>query len=313
MGMKERLRRPGLIALSFLAGASLLRSSTALSISIPEPDQTLNFRLAEAAPSESELIGSDVWAIQGAPADSWRLAKESLPNITPRHAPDGLNMVALVVKVGRHHPRPVLTNAVTGLGLIQALGIELGKVDVVKPARDAALTPGMRFRVIRVRYAQETLTETLPYRTLIQYSKDMQIGETTVVTAGEPGTVIRTYLVTYQNGRQVARVVVSEDVVIAPVDQVVVTGNTVSEHGSQTGQASWYDFCNVDGNYAAHLTLPFGTVVTVRNLDNDQTVTVVINDRGPYGVPGRIIDLCDSAFAQIAPLSQGVADVEISW
>jgi rare lipoprotein A (peptidoglycan hydrolase) len=40
---------------------------------------------------------------------------------------------------------------------------------------------------------------------------------------------------------------------------------------------------------------------------------VVINDRGPYGVPGRIIDLCDSAFAQIAPLGQGVADVRITW
>jgi len=51
----------------------------------------------------------------------------------------------------------------------------------------------------------------------------------------------------------------------------------------------------------------------VRNLDNGKTVTVVINDRGPYGVPGRIIDLCKPAFAAIAPLGQGVANVEITW
>ena len=60
-------------------------------------------------------------------------------------------------------------------------------------------------------------------------------------------------------------------------------------------------------------TYTIGTVVTVTNLDNGKTVTVVINDRGPYGVPGRIIDLCDAAFSQIAPLSQGVANVSISW
>ena len=67
------------------------------------------------------------------------------------------------------------------------------------------------------------------------------------------------------------------------------------------------------GMHAAHLTLPKGTAVTVTNLDNGKTVTVVINDRGPYGVPGRIVDLCKPAFAAIAPLGQGVANVEITW
>jgi rare lipoprotein A len=64
--------------------------------------------------------------------------------------------------------------------------------------------------------------------------------------------------------------------------------------------------------HAAHKTLPFGTVVTVTNLDNGASVTVTINDRGPF-VDGRIIDLCDGAFAQIAPLGQGVANVRITW
>lgn len=41
---------------------------------------------------------------------------------------------------------------------------------------------------------------------------------------------------------------------------------------------------------AAHKTLPFGTRVLVTNLDNRRTVTVRINDRGPF-VAGRIIDL----------------------
>jgi len=45
---------------------------------------------------------------------------------------------------------------------------------------------------------------------------------------------------------------------------------------------------------AAHRTLPFGTRVTVHDLENGQNVTVRINDRGPF-VEGRIIDLSYAA------------------
>src|SRR5215831_954205 len=41
---------------------------------------------------------------------------------------------------------------------------------------------------------------------------------------------------------------------------------------------------------AAHRTLPFGTWIRVTDLDTDQSVTVRVNDRGPY-VDGRIVDL----------------------
>jgi rare lipoprotein A len=60
---------------------------------------------------------------------------------------------------------------------------------------------------------------------------------------------------------------------------------------------------------AAHLTLPFGTYVKVTNLANDNSVTVKINDRGPF-VTGRVIDLSRTAFEQIAHPGTGVIYVE---
>ena len=87
--------------------------------------------------------------------------------------------------------------------------------------------------------------------------------------------------------------------------------SAAASHGSQVGEASWYSFAPGGGLTAAHPWLPFGTVVTVTNLENGKTVQVVINDRGPFG--GRIIDLSDEAFARIAPLSQGVCQVRLSW
>ena len=45
---------------------------------------------------------------------------------------------------------------------------------------------------------------------------------------------------------------------------------------------------------AAHPSLPFGTMVAVSNKRNGRTVTVRINDRGPF-VRGRVIDLTPAA------------------
>jgi rare lipoprotein A len=63
---------------------------------------------------------------------------------------------------------------------------------------------------------------------------------------------------------------------------------------------------------AAHRTLPFGTMVTVKNLANGRTVTVRITDRGPFAA-GRIIDLSRAAAQAIDMIKQGVVAVEISY
>lgn len=61
---------------------------------------------------------------------------------------------------------------------------------------------------------------------------------------------------------------------------------------------------------AAHRTLPFGTVLEVTNPKNEKSVTVRINDRGPF-VGNRIIDLSYAAAAQLDLVSTGVARVEL--
>jgi len=61
-------------------------------------------------------------------------------------------------------------------------------------------------------------------------------------------------------------------------------------HG-RTAQGARYD----PNKYtAAHRTLPFGTRVRVTNQRNHQSVTVVINDRGPF-IRGRVLDLSKAA------------------
>ncbi len=61
---------------------------------------------------------------------------------------------------------------------------------------------------------------------------------------------------------------------------------------------------------AAHLTLPFGSMVKVTNLENHRSIVVRINDRGPY-VEGRIIDLTKTAARMLGFVDQGTARVKI--
>ncbi|WFE67411.1 septal ring lytic transglycosylase RlpA family protein [Micromonospora sp. WMMD714] len=59
---------------------------------------------------------------------------------------------------------------------------------------------------------------------------------------------------------------------------------------------------------AAHKTLPFNTKVRVTNPANGKSVTVRINDRGPF-IDGRCIDLSRAAFASIASVDLGALTV----
>ena len=61
---------------------------------------------------------------------------------------------------------------------------------------------------------------------------------------------------------------------------------------------------------AAHRSLPFGTKVRVTNVANNESVEVVINDRGPF-VENRVIDLSKSAAEKLGFVNQGLADVKV--
>ena len=63
---------------------------------------------------------------------------------------------------------------------------------------------------------------------------------------------------------------------------------------------------------AAHLTLPFGTIVTVTNLDNGKSVDVVVNDRGPHSKK-YMIDVSEAAAKELGFYRKGHSRVEISY
>ena len=61
---------------------------------------------------------------------------------------------------------------------------------------------------------------------------------------------------------------------------------------------------------AAHPSLPFGTKLRVTNTTTGKSVTVRVNDRGPY-VPGRVVDVSYSAAQALGMVRSGTANVKL--
>lgn len=83
-------------------------------------------------------------------------------------------------------------------------------------------------------------------------------------------------------------------------------------HGRRTANGSVY---NQHEYTAAHRTLLMPSVVRVVNLENQRSVLVVINDRGPY-MPkskNRIIDLSRKAAQDLGMMNKGVAKVRVEY
>ena len=91
---------------------------------------------------------------------------------------------------------------------------------------------------------------------------------------------------------------------------------------TETGYASFYakrftglktasgERLNNDSLTCAHKTFPFGTYLKVTNLTNHKTVTVRVNDRGPF-TRGRIIDLTLRAANELEIIGHGTSKVSV--
>ena len=76
-------------------------------------------------------------------------------------------------------------------------------------------------------------------------------------------------------------------------------------HGRLTASGQRF---NQNAMTAAHKTLPFGTKLRVSY--NGRTVTVRVNDRGPY-IRGRSLDLSLGAARKLGMVNAGVATVRM--
>jgi resuscitation-promoting factor RpfB len=228
------------------------------------------------------------------------------------------------VVLGKVHD--VVTNARTAGELLSAMGIQPDTNDRVSPSPRTPLHSGARLRFDRVTIFRQHVLRTIRAPIHSTLTDELPPGVSRVRSPGLDGQVLLVFRVVRLNGHVSSRTRVQRWVTAEAIRELRFVGKPAYEPApaprpeptqasgptqTQTGDATWYD-TPWSGLTAAHLTLPFGTRVTVRDLQTGRSVVVVINDRGPYG--GRIIDLSPEAFQALGhSLSRGVIHVRLSW
>lgn len=262
-----------------------------------------------------ERTGSRLFGKAAAASDE---ASVSVPGV-------GLSPVVSVRVVVSGKVHDVTSNAGTAGELLSAMGIQPDADDRVSPSPGTPLaeieseTEEVRFD--RVDVHARVVRKALPYDVQTEFSSALVPGTVRVLDHGVEGERLSTEIVTLVNGRVEERMVLASWITRRPVAERRLSGPAPSgggslvgpdgERGVQAGLATWYD-PPWSGLSAAHPWLPFGTYVTVTDSVSGRSVTVVVNDRGPFS-PGRIVDLSPEAFERLAPLGRGVLDVRLSW
>ena len=204
------------------------------------------------------------------------------------------------------------TTALNIKGVLEEKNITLNERDKTFPDLNGLINNNLEIKIIRVK--QETIIETISVEPPIEIRKDesLAFGKTKIIEPGKSGEKEQTFLITYENGQEVEKKLVSEKIISHPQQKIIVEGKKISVGNIQIGQASWYakGLWNPQALTAASNSFPKKTYLRVTNLENNKQVIVKVNDTGAFGLP-RVIDLSSGAFKKLAPLSAGIISVKV--
>lgn len=108
--------------------------------------------------------------------------------------------------------------------LFKAEGITLGTNDKVKPSANTQLSQGMNIQIVRVTTKMIAETKPIDFNTVIKYDSSMPNTQRKTVQDGTKGETTVENNVTYEDGKEVSRKVVSNSVTKNPSSKVIVAG-----------------------------------------------------------------------------------------
>lgn len=124
---------------------------------------------------------------------------------------------------------------------------------------DEHVADGAVIRVVRVRSEEATVTEALDYETVYEYSDEMYEDESEVKTAGVAGEREVTYKITYADGEERSREVLSEKILQEAQNEVVVAGTKERPSTGVSGGAAAGTFVDASGETVSYQYSLYGS------------------------------------------------------
>ena len=153
--------------------------------------------------------------------------------------------------------------------LLQRLGLEITGEDVVSHGLEEKTYDGMVLTIDRVVTGREVFSSAIPYETEYLEDENIPAGTEAVLIPGQDGELLRTADVTYVNGAQTRRSIVTETTLRSPVTEVVAVGTREPE--GQEGKPVIGD---------GYILLPTGEVLTYTRSDTVEATAYTHTDEG---------------------------------
>lgn len=184
--------------------------------------------------------------------------------------------------------------------------IEIGENDRLEPAANSQLKLGddkvARVVITRVAVTEVKLKEKIAFKVVEKEDPDLPRGKNKI-TPGVAGERLKIYRVTRENGLEVKRELLSDEVTKEPSPELRVIGTKVIIGKSYTGRASWYKY---NSTRVASDHFKRGTNLRITNLNNGKVIFVT-NDGCICADTGYIVDLHPDHFTALGgTLGQGV-------
>lgn len=130
------------------------------------------------------------------------------------------------------------TSADTVGKMLEEQNIELSEQDRIEPSVDTVIESDMEIVIRRVEIKEETVTETIEYDTETEKSSSLASGKTEVKQEGVDGEKDVVYKITYVDGEEEGREIISETVTKEPVAKIIVKGTKKSSKSGSSSSSS---------------------------------------------------------------------------
>lgn len=119
--------------------------------------------------------------------------------------------------------------------------IVLNDADKIKPGLDKTVKKDMEISIVRVTTETEEVTEAVAYSTEEKQDSSLPKGEEKIITQGQEGQIVKEYKITKENGKEVNRELVDEEVKKESVNHVVAVGTKEATQKSDSNLVTLSD------------------------------------------------------------------------
>lgn len=181
--------------------------------------------------------------------------------------------------------------------IIEKSATKLNPNDIVVPDVAESISDGSVVKITRINYADISQTESIPFNTVYEGSTSLAFGKIRSIVSGVVGSKKNTYRVTYKDGEEISRTLISSTATQAKRDAKIL-------RGALTGKCKWGKYYETNyGPYTTAFHYPGykGRNILVTNLANGKSVKVKVVDLGPTN---GLLDLSTTAIESIGGMNQ---------